>query len=50
MFHIPYVRVISTPPTLYTEDLVTRDRARHLGDARSSKRGGGGGGTIVQRR
>lgn len=48
MFHIPYVRVISTPPTLYTKDLVTnrrtRDRARHLGDARSSKRGGGGGG------
>lgn len=28
MFHIPYVRVISTPPTLYTEDLVTRTDTR----------------------
>lgn len=28
MFHIPYIRVISTPPTLYTEDLVTRTDTR----------------------
>lgn len=55
MFHIPYVRVISTPPTLYTEDLVTRTdtrsspsswRRKKLEEGRRRRREG----TIVQRR